>query len=69
MVIVGVVLLLRKRYLPALRVLHAAIVINLLVSQVFLFASEQFGALAGFALTLVMLGVLSRAIRQQELVR
>ncbi len=67
MVIVGVSLLLRNRYLPALRILHAAIVINLLVSQVFLFASQQFGALAGFALALVMWAVLGKAIRQQEL--
>lgn len=68
MVIVGVALL-RRRHLAALRVLHAAIVINLLVSQVFLFASQQFGALIGFALTLLMLGVLSKAISQQELAR
>lgn len=69
MVIVGVTLLLRNHYLAALRVLHAAIVVNLLVSQVFLFASQQFGALVGFAIALVMLAVLSKAIRQQELAR
>ncbi len=67
MTIIGVSLLLRNRYLASLRVLHAAIVINLLVGQVFLFASEQFGALAGFALALVMLAVLQRAIRHEEL--
>ncbi|TWP33872.1 hypothetical protein [Leekyejoonella antrihumi] len=67
MVIVGVTLLLQDRHLAALRVLHAAIVINLLVGQVFLFASQQLGALAGFALALVMLAVLRTAIRQQEL--
>ena len=66
MVIIGVALLLRNHYLAALRVLHAAIVINLLVAQVFLFASQQFGALAGFALALVMLAVLGKAIRQQS---
>ncbi len=69
LVIVGVVLLLRDHYLAALRVLRAAIVINLLVGQVFLFASEQFGALTGFAISLVMLAVLRRAIRQEELLR
>lgn len=69
LVIVGVVLLLRDHYLAALRLLRAAIVINLLVGQVFLFASEQFGALTGFAISLVMLAVLRRAIRQEELLR
>ena len=51
MTMVGVSFLLRNRYLASLRVLHAAIVINLLVGQVFLFASQHFGALDGFALT------------------
>ncbi len=68
MLVIGVALL-RNHYLAALRVLRTAIVINLLVSQVFLFASEQFGALAGFALALVMLAVLRKAIDQQELAR
>ncbi len=66
LVIVGVIALLRERYLLALRILHTALVVNLLVSQVFLFASEQFGALGGFALTLAMLAVLRHAIREQE---
>lgn len=67
MVIVGIVLLMRGRYLPALRALHAAILVDLLVTEVFLFASEQFGALFGFVLTLVMLLVLRIAIRNAEL--
>ena len=67
LVIVGAALLLRNQTLAALRVLHAALVINLLISQVFLFASEEFGALAGFALALAMLAVLREAIHQQEL--
>ncbi|MEO9139277.1 MAG: hypothetical protein ABI345_09445 [Jatrophihabitans sp.] len=40
--------------------------INLLVSQVFLFASEQFGALGGFVLALVMLAVLRNAIASRS---
>lgn len=69
MVLVGLVLLMRGRYLPALRVMHAAMLVDLLVTEVFLFASEQFGALFGFVLTLIMLLVLRMGIRSAELER
>ena len=67
MVFVGIWCLLRDKYLTALRVLRAAIVVDLLVNEVFNFANEQFGALLGFGLALVMLAVLRIAIRDQEL--
>ncbi|WP_024795036.1 hypothetical protein [Tomitella biformata] len=67
MVFIGVGFLIRDKYLTALRILRAAIVVDLLVNEVFNFATQQFGALLGFGLALVMLAVLRIAIRELEL--
>ncbi|MGW0172989.1 hypothetical protein ACWDUM_04005 [Rhodococcus sp. NPDC003322] len=64
--VLGVWFLWRGPYLRALRLLYASIVVNLLVTQVFLFAQEQLGALTGFVLSLAMLGCLRLAIRAEE---
>ncbi|WP_092806645.1 hypothetical protein [Rhodococcus globerulus] len=66
LVILGVWFLFRGRYLRALRLLRASIVVNLLVTQVFLFAQDQFGALTGFVLSLFLLAVLRVTIRREE---
>lgn len=66
LVVLGVWFLVRGRYLRALRLLRASIVVNLLVTQVFLFAQDQFGALAGFVLSLFLLAVLRVTIRREE---
>ncbi|MDI9915156.1 hypothetical protein [Rhodococcus sp. IEGM 1379] len=66
LVILGVWFLLRDRYLRALRLLRASIVISLLVTQVYLFTENQFGALIGFGISLFMLGVLRVTIRTEE---
>lgn len=62
----GVWFLVRGPYLRALRLLRAAVIVNLLLTQVFLFAQEQFGALSGFAISLLMLACLQIAIRIAE---
>lgn len=67
MVFVGLWFLARDRDLRALRILHAAIIVDLLVNQVFSFADEQLGALLGFGISLLMLAVLRSAIRVAEL--
>ncbi|EME22995.1 hypothetical protein [Rhodococcus triatomae] len=64
--LLGVWFLWRGPYLRALRVLRVSIIVSLLVTQVFLFAQEQLGALAGFGLSVVMLGCLQVAIRSEE---
>ncbi|MCJ0904916.1 hypothetical protein [Rhodococcus sp. ARC_M6] len=66
LVILGVWFLFRNRYLRALRLLRASIVISLLVTQVYLFTQDQFGALTGFVLSLFMLAVLRVTIRTEE---
>nr|WP_206024385.1 hypothetical protein [Rhodococcus sp. 14C212] len=58
----------RRRDLPALRLLYASVVVNLLVTQVFLFDLRQFGALAGFAVSLLLLIVVRVAIRTEKTV-
>ncbi|KOS53598.1 hypothetical protein [Rhodococcus rhodochrous] len=58
----------RRRDLPALRLLYASVVVNLLVTQVFLFDLRQFGALAGFAVSLLLLIVVRVAIRTEKAV-
>lgn len=66
LVILGVWFLFRGPYLRALRLLRASIVVNLLVTQVYLFAQDQFGALSGFLLSLFLLTVLHATIRTEE---
>ncbi|MFC9788827.1 hypothetical protein [Rhodococcus sp. NPDC127528] len=65
LVVVGVWCLVRRHYLLALRLLRASVVIGLLLTQVFLFAQEEFGALLGFAVSLLLLAALSIAIRTE----
>ncbi|GAA4489187.1 hypothetical protein GCM10023094_50360 [Rhodococcus olei] len=64
--VLGVWFLWRGPYRRALRLLRASIVVDLLVTQVFLFAQEQWDALAGFVVSLLMLGCLRLAIRAEE---
>lgn len=64
--VAGVWFLVRGPYLRALRLLRASVIVNLLITQVFLFAQEQWGALSGFALSLLMLAALRIAIRIEE---
>ncbi|MFE3289683.1 hypothetical protein [Rhodococcus sp. NPDC059234] len=66
LVVVGVWCLLRHHYMLALRLLRASVVVGLLLTQVFLFAQEEFGALLGFAASLLLLAALSIAIRSEQ---
>lgn len=66
LIVAGVWFLFRGPYLRSLRLLRASIVVNLLVTQVFLFAENQLGALTGFAFSLFLLAVLRIAIRTEE---
>ncbi|MFF0818584.1 hypothetical protein ACFYVR_26070 [Rhodococcus sp. NPDC003318] len=64
--VLGVWFLWRGPYLRALRLLRASVIVNLLVTQVFLFDQEQLGALTGFAVAALMLACLQIAIRIEE---
>ena len=62
----GLWFLVRGPYLRALRLLRASVVVTLLVTQVFLFAQEQWGALTGFVVAVVMFECVRVAIRIEE---
>jgi hypothetical protein len=64
--VAGLWFLVRGPYLRALRLLRASLVVTLLVTQVFLFAQEQWGALTGFVITMLMLACVRVTIRVEE---
>lgn len=66
LIVAGLWQLARHRDLSALRLLYASVAVNLLVTQVFLFDLRQFGALAGFAVSLLLLIVVRAAIRTEK---
>jgi hypothetical protein len=64
----GAILLTHTR-LHAYEQFRRATLINLLLTQFFMFSRIQFGALPGFAFNLVLLGLISYAIRQEYRLR
>ena len=62
-------MLLTKSRMRAYEQFRRATLINLLLTQYFMFSRIQFGALPGFAFNLVLLGLISYAIRQEHRLR
>lgn len=65
MLLIGVVMLWRSRQV-AYRWFERAVLVNLLLAQVFTFYLQQFGALAGLAIDLVLLLVLGGLMRTER---
>jgi hypothetical protein len=67
-VLAGVLLIRRSRFL-AFEQFRRATLINLFLTQFFVFARIQFGALPGFVFNLVLLGVINYAMYQEKAAR